>query len=118
MTTPLARPLAGYDREHKRALVDAISRANGAASLTDDNGRPLVAIRTAEIAAASTTVLASVLAMSPAAPRSPAAIRRFCEELRNRLGRQVAVATADPEVRNFVDRRFRFIDDTRGGRPQ
>jgi hypothetical protein len=44
--------------------------------------------------------------MSPAAVRSPTAIRKTIDDLGKRLRRHVAAAQTDPEVQDFVRRCF------------
>jgi hypothetical protein len=112
---PYAGTFVGYDHEDEHALVNAISDAIGRASLIDDDGRTVMAIRTAEIAGALLTVLASTLAMSPSATRSPSAIRELTAKLRKRLIKHVADARRDPEIRDFVERCFRDDDEKRSG---
>jgi hypothetical protein len=106
--TPYERAVNGYDDEHERALVDAIMTAIADVSMVTDANA--VVIRTGETASALLTVLAGVLAMSPAAARSPTAIRRTCDELHKRLRRRVVHATADPELQSFLARVFRGTD--------
>jgi hypothetical protein len=89
------RAQAGYDDDHERALVDAIIEAIAEASLISEP--PAVCLRTGEIANALTRVLALILAMSPSAVRSPAAISKLTEEVHRRLTRGAANAARDPE---------------------
>jgi hypothetical protein len=80
--------IEGYDDEFERALVDAIMTAITQASMVTDANACV--IRTGETASALVTVLAGMLAMSPAAARSPTAIRKTIDELGKRLRRNVA----------------------------
>jgi hypothetical protein len=63
-------------------------------------------IRTGETAAALITMLACVLALSPAATRTPKAIRETIDDLGRRLRRKVAAAERSPDVMDFLARAF------------
>jgi Na+/H+-translocating membrane pyrophosphatase len=106
--TSYDRAVAGYDHDHERELLAAITRAVVEAStLTDCNA---VAIRTGELIGALLTALASALAMSPAVTRSPTATRRMIEEIHKRLRRRLADAECDPGVADFLKRAFHGTD--------
>jgi hypothetical protein len=90
--TTFKRASTSYDPDHERALV-AVSEASSALE----------------------TVLVMVLAMSPAATRSPTAIRERTDQIRKRLIKRAAKAAADPTMRDFLDRCFRNDDRERGG---
>jgi hypothetical protein len=109
--TTIARARAGYDVAFERALAEAITAAVFATSHTTNAN--YIAIRTAETASALLTVLAGFLAMSPAAARSPTAIRRTVDVLGKRLRRRVAAAQSCPDMAEFLRRCFR--DDDVGG---
>src|SRR5262245_5793040 len=95
--TTYALATAGYDAEHERQLTAAIMKAIADTStLTDCSD--VMALRTAEASNALLTVLATVLALSPVATRSPSAIRRTVDELGKRLRRRVA----DPDLQTFA----------------
>ena len=106
--TTYAEAARGYSDEFERNLVAAITQAIGEASLVTDC--PVMAIRTGETASALLSVLAAVLAMSPAAVRSPTALRKTIDELGKRLRRRVAAAQADQDVQDFARRCFRGSD--------
>jgi hypothetical protein len=106
--TTFERARAGYDAEHEQSLAIAILEAIAETSRVSDVD--CIAIRTAESASALLTVLATILAMSPAATRSPTAMRKTLEELGKRLRRQVASAEGSAELQDFVRRSFRNSD--------
>jgi hypothetical protein len=68
-----------YDPKFERALVDEIGTAIAHASLITDAN--VLAIRTGESIAALTTVLASMIAMTPNAMRSPTASRKAIDTI-------------------------------------
>jgi hypothetical protein len=103
--TPYTRAVAGYDEAHERDLVEALTKALFEASRVTNI--PCVVTRTGEAASALLTMLATVLAMSPATVRSPTALRRTIDELGKRLRRRVAAAENDHEMQNFMRRCFR-----------
>jgi hypothetical protein len=109
--TTYDRATAGYDEAFEQRLVEEITLAIGRASICSDAN--IVALRTGETASALLTVLAATLALSPAAVRSPTALRRTTGELGKRLQRRVAAAVSSPDTRDFLHRRpFR---SSRGG---
>jgi hypothetical protein len=77
----LERAQAGYDVAFERELAEAIIGAIADASMIDG----IIVIRTGEMASALTTVLACALALSPAAVRSPKAIREVANAVRRKL---------------------------------
>ena len=77
--TTYARATAGYDEQHERELVENILEVILETSRVSDAN--VVALRTAESASALLSVLAIVLAMSPAATRSPTALRHLIDAL-------------------------------------
>ena len=99
-----ARATLGYDNEHERALLEAITEAIFTASKVSDCNA--VVIRTGEAAEALLTALAGILAMSPSATRSPTALRRTIDEFGKRLRRRVASAEQDLDLKEFVRRSF------------
>jgi hypothetical protein len=103
--TTLARATAGYDEAFERSLVDAVTIAIADASRATDAN--CIALRTAETASALVTCLAGILAMSPAATRSPTALRRVIDEIGKRLRRRIASAERSPELADFLRRCFR-----------
>jgi hypothetical protein len=105
---------SGYDEAHERALVDAITTAITNASMVSDP-RCMV-LRTGEVTAALLTCLASAIALSPSAVRSPTAIRQICGQLRRRLIKRVGDARADADFRDLEAGMFRSDDKDRGGR--
>jgi hypothetical protein len=107
----IAAALAGYDKAFEQRLADAIITAIGDASRIND----CTIIRTGEAAAALTSVLASVLALSPASARSPTAVRKLSESFRKKLMAQVRTAAADPLFADFKARTFHSGDRARGG---
>jgi hypothetical protein len=103
-----ARAAAGYDDNFERELVAAFLEAITSESrLTDCN---VIAIRTAETASALLSALAFILALSPAASRSPTAIRKTMDELSKRLRRRVAAAESNQDLQDFIKRTFRGSD--------
>jgi hypothetical protein len=99
-----ARAQAGYDREHERRLMEAITLTIAENSrLADCN---VMCLRTAEQTNALITVLAATLAMSPAATRSPAAIRHLTDEIGKRLRRCIAAAEGNADFADFLKRCF------------
>lgn len=108
----LARALAGYDERFEARLVDVITSAIADASMIDG----VMVIRTGEAASALTSVLATVLALSPPATRSRAAIRKTADGFRHKLQARVRQAERDPLFADFKNRCFRDDDHERGGR--
>jgi uncharacterized protein YgbK (DUF1537 family) len=94
--TTYARAAAGYDEAFERKLVKAIIAAIAQASLV--SGANCCVIRTGETASALLTVLAATLSLSPAAVRSPTALRRTIDELGKRLRPRVAAAQPDADA--------------------
>jgi hypothetical protein len=107
------RAQLGYDEQHRDDLVAAIMDAIKAASTIADP--PVMMLRTGELTDALITVLALIMALSPPAVRSPAAIRKTTEVLRQRLQARVAAARASAEFQDLEKRFFRSDDDERGG---
>jgi hypothetical protein len=105
--TSFERATAGYDEAFEQQLAYAITVAIAETSrVTDVNA---ICIRTGETIAALVTTLASVLAMSPSAVRSPTQIRKTLDE--QRLRRRLAAAEADPVLQEFMRRAFNATDD-------
>ena len=102
--TTYDRATSAYDKDHERALMEAITRTIFETSAVSDADANV--IRTAECAQALVIVLAGVLAMSPAATRSPTAIRRTIDDLGKRLRRQIAAAEQNADIQEFVRRTF------------
>ena len=102
--TTYDRATSAYDKDHERALMKAITRTIFETSAVSDPDA--IVIRTAECAQAPVIVLAGVLAMSPAATRSPTAIRRTIDDLGKRLRRQIAAAEQNADIQQFVRRTF------------
>jgi len=103
--TTYERATRVYDDEHERELCDAIMRAIAETSRVSDAN--VMVIRTGEAASALVSVLAMVLAFSPAAAHSPTAIRKTVDELGKRLCRRVTAARASADVQDFIRRCFR-----------
>ena len=101
--TTYDRATSAYDKDHERALMEAITRTIFETSAVSD--ADAIVIRTALV-----IVLAGVLAMSPAATRSPTAIRRTIDDLGKRLRRQIAAAEASEDLQEFIGRTFRGND--------
>jgi hypothetical protein len=108
----LERAMAGFDEAFEAKLVDEITKAIAAASMIDN----VMVLRTGEAAAALTTVLASILALSPASTRTRAAIKQTADGFRKKLVRQVRAAEGSPDFYEFKRRTFRDDDEQRGGR--
>ena len=102
--TTYDRATSAYDKDHERALMEAITRTIFETSAVSD--ADAIFIRTAECAQALVIVLAGVLAMSPTATRSPTAIRRTIDDLGKRLRRQIAAAEQNADIQEFVRRTF------------
>ena len=100
--TTYDRATSAYDKDHERALMEAITRTIFETSAVSD--ADAIVIRTAECAQALVIVLAGVLAMSPAATRSPTALRRTIDDLGKRLRRQIAAAEASEDLQKFIRR--------------
>jgi hypothetical protein len=79
------RAVAGYDEKHEYDLVDAITTAIAETSMISHANA--MVIGTGETASAFLSCLATILAMSPSAVRTPAAIRKAIEELGNASAR-------------------------------
>ena len=107
----LARALGGYDRAFEERLTEAIMAAIADCSRIDN----VLALRTGETARALTHILAAFLALSPAATRSPSAIRKTAEAFRKKLIANVASAERSPVFADFKSRCFRDDDRERGG---
>ena len=106
--TTYDRATSAYDKDHERALMEAITRAIFETSAVSDANA--IVIRTAECRRGPADVLAGILAMSPAATRSPTAIRRTIDDLGKRLRRQIAAAEASEDLQEFISRTFRGND--------
>ena len=105
------RAISEFDEAHQRELAAAIIAAIVESSMVDG----VMVIRTGEIAAALTSILATTLALSPAATRTPRAIREIGEQVRKKITRQVRAAERDPAVNDFLRRTFNHTDRERGG---
>ena len=95
---------AAYDKDHERALMEAITRTIFETSVVSDVNA--IVLRTGETTEALLTALAGILAMSPSATRSPTALRRTIDEFGKRLRRRVASAEQDLDLKEFVRRSF------------
>jgi hypothetical protein len=113
---PLVRALAGYDPAFERKLVDEITEAIADASMMSDGDGQVLVLRVGEIASALTTILASTLAVSPSAVRSPKAIREVADAVRRKLQARVRHAERDPAFADLKSRCFHDGDRERGGR--
>jgi hypothetical protein len=110
----LERAQAGFDRAFEERLTEAIMTAIADASRIDD----CLVIRTGESAAALVTVLASMMALSPAAARNRSAIKQTADGFRHKLAAKVRAAERDPLFADFKARAFGSDADdrARGGR--
>jgi hypothetical protein len=108
MTATYARALLEYDKAHEEELLRVITEAIFEASIVPDAN--VAAIRTGECTQASMTVLAGIVAMSPSATRSPAAIHKIIDELGKQLRRKVAAAETNEALQHFIARCFRGDD--------
>jgi hypothetical protein len=102
--TTYDRATSAYDKNHERALLEAITRAIFESSTVSDTNA--IVIRTGEAAEALLTVLAGILAMSSSAKRSPTPIRKTIDDLGKRLRRQIAAAEQNADIQEFVRRTF------------
>jgi hypothetical protein len=107
--TTYTKAVLGYDEEHEKALLAAVTTAIFKASMVSDCNAAV--IRTGECAQALLTALACILALSPAASRSPASIRSTIDNLHKRFRRKVASAGQDAELQEFLRRSFHRIDE-------
>ena len=96
-TSAYERATREYDPEFERAITTAVSEAIAQVSLVTDTNA--MVLRTGEIIAALTAVLASTIALSPAITRSPTQIRKFLAENAKRLQRQTMQAANNPDVK-------------------
>jgi hypothetical protein len=113
----LARAIEGYDAAFEQRLLDRIVTTVIDASMLDDgDGKPVLALRLGETAHALTTALALVLAMSPPAAHSDAAIKQTSRSFRRKLRARVQHARRDPGLHDFLKRTFNSTDRERGGR--
>jgi hypothetical protein len=108
----LERATAGYDPAFERELADVIIRAIADASMIDG----VMVIRTGESAAALVNVLATMMALSPAAARNRAAIKQTADGFRRKLAAKVRAAEGSPDIYEFKQRVFHDGDPERGGR--
>ena len=107
--TTYDRATSAYDKVHERALMEAITRTIFETSAVSD--ADAIVIRPAECSHDMVIVLACFLALSPAATRSPAAIRRTLDDLGGkRLRRQIAAAERSEDPQEFIRRTFRGND--------
>jgi hypothetical protein len=106
--TTYSRAIAGYDKRHEHDLLEALAAALFERSRVSDTNA--IVIRTGEAASALLTCLASVLAMSPSAVRSPTAIRKTVDELGKRLRKRVAAAEQNADMQTFIRRCFNGSD--------
>jgi hypothetical protein len=109
--SPLDRAQLGYDADFERKLASAIITAIAGASMIEN----CLVIRTGETAAALTTVLASMLGLSPSAARSPRAIKQITKSFGRKLTANVRAAENNPDFFRFKERTFRNDDRERGG---
>jgi hypothetical protein len=109
--TTYERAQLGYDVEYEAALRDTITEAIFAVSKVTD--ADAIVIRTGELTNVLLTILASTIAMSPSAVRSPTARRHTIDDLGKRIRARVAYAVNDPDFKIFMDRCFH--SDREGG---
>jgi len=100
--TTFQRAASGYDPDFENTLVDAIAATIGEVLMVTD--ADCIAIRTAETASALVAPLAVVFALSPAASRSPTAVRKTVDELGKRLRCRLTAVNADPHLQGFIKR--------------
>ena len=106
--TSYKRATLEYDVEHERALIEALTETIFKASLVTDAN--VGVFRTGEIAQALLTMLACTLAISPSAVRSPAAIRKTCDDFGKSLRRKVSAVEQSADMQEFLRRTFRGGD--------
>jgi hypothetical protein len=97
-----------YDPEFERTIAAAVSTAIAQVSLVTDANA--MVLRTSEIIAALTTVLASTIALSPAITLSPTQVREFLAVNAKRLQRQTMQAVDDPDTKRFRESWFNGDD--------
>jgi hypothetical protein len=107
----LERAQAAFDPAFQAELADVITRAIVDASMIDN----VLVIRTGESAAALVTILASILALSPASTRSRAAIKKTADAVRRKLQARVRAAEGSPDLYELKRRAFSNDDEQRGG---
>jgi hypothetical protein len=116
MTDDLQHAMSGYEEAFEARLVEQLTATLADTSMmTIAGGDRVVVLRTGEIANALTTILASVLAVSPAATRSRAAIKQVADSVRRKLMARVRQAERDPLFADFKSRCFHDGDRERGG---
>jgi hypothetical protein len=103
----LERAQAAVDPAFQAEHADVIIRAIVEHSMIDN----VLVIRTGE----TVTVLASMMALSPAGTRSRSAIRKTAEAFRKKLAANVRAAEGSPDFYEFRRRVFRDDDRERGG---
>jgi hypothetical protein len=117
MSADLRKALAGFDESFENLLLDRIVAAIVDASMLDDgDGKPVLCLRLGETAAALTTALACVLALSPPAAHNDAAIKQTSQSFRRKLKARVDHARRDPGLHDLLRRSFNHTDRTREGR--
>lgn len=106
-----------YDRAFEELLLERIVETIVAESMLEGgDGKPVLVLRMAELAAALTTALACTLALSPQAAHSSSAIKQTSRSFRRKLHSQVNAARRDPHLHDFLRRTFNHSDRTRAGR--
>jgi hypothetical protein len=106
--TTYERATRGYDPEFERAVADAVTEAIAQVSLCTDAN--VLALRIGEIVAALVTVLAGIIALSPAVTGSPTQLRKFLDETTKRLRRKAMQAAASSDTTRFKTRCFSGTD--------
>jgi hypothetical protein len=106
--TSFKRACDSYDKQFERALTETIVAAIAEVSRVSD--AHAIVFRTSETTSALITVLAGMLAMSPATCRSPTAIRQKMDVLHKRLRQQIAMMRSNPEFEAFLRQCFHGND--------
>ena len=101
--TTYDRATSAYDKDHERALLEAITRTIFETSAVSDAD---AVVRTGEIAAVLITALACTLAPSPSATRTSAAIRKVVEDIGKSLRRLVASIEEIVGIQEFLTQSF------------
>ena len=98
----LRRALDGLDPDFETRMVEVLTSAIVTTSMVEDgHGAQILVLRLAETSSALTTILASLMSLSPAAASNDQAIKQTSRRFRHALHRKVGVARHDFLRRTF-----------------